>query len=58
MKKAEVFLCFIFLFVIISDLNALSQTPVTSKKVTIHAEKGWQSSGVILKKEQVYLFFA
>ena len=54
MKKAAVFFLVFILIIIFGLENVYSQSPVTSKKVVIHAEDGWQDTGVKLKASQYY----
>lgn len=58
MKKAAIFFLVFILFIIFGSENLFSQSPVTSKKVVIHAEDGWQDTGVKLKPNQYYFVSA
>ncbi|MBN2244435.1 MAG: hypothetical protein JW755_01180 [Candidatus Aminicenantes bacterium] len=58
MKKTTVFFLAFISIIIIGSENLFSQSPVISKKVAVHAEDGWQDSGVKLKAGQYYLVSA
>jgi len=54
MKKAAVFFLVFILIIIFRLENVYSQSPVTSKRVVIHADAGWQDTGIKLKTGQYY----
>ncbi|MFC2161726.1 hypothetical protein ACFLRX_08765 [Acidobacteriota bacterium] len=54
MSKFNFFNLSLFILLIIFQTSLAAQTPVVSKKVLIHAEDGWQDSGVKLKVGQFY----
>jgi len=58
MKRTPVFFIFLILFYVFGLDISFPQSPVTSKKVVIHAEDGWQDTGVKLKPNQYYFVCA
>lgn len=54
MKKSILILCLFSCLSFLTQLNLFPQSPLKAKKVVIFAEKGWQNSGIALKKGQYY----
>lgn len=58
MKRTAALFIGFNLFVFLVPGSLFSQSPVTSKKVVIHAEDGWQDTGIKLKTGQYYFVSA
>ncbi|MCJ7582370.1 MAG: hypothetical protein MUP98_17785 [Candidatus Aminicenantes bacterium] len=58
MMKKSPKICIFFLLFFMAFPTLRPQNAVKSKKVIIHADKGWQDSGILLNSGQYYSIFA